>query len=327
MWLGRLDTVGGCVTETRIGVIGTANTHAFQYVGLLNGWRDDVPFPDRLPDGRSTGLMHKAFGTHLREAGRLFPESLDFSGARVTRLWSEGVGEADLLARACDVEAVDEPADAVLDVDAVMVLTEDPDLHLPHGSLSLDAGVPTFIDKPLAGDEEQARSIAQRSEVTGTPWFSCSVIRFDPVLEALCRSIEADYGGVQSVYVQVPLRAKLYASHAVEAMAMMMRSLDATKVSALETASKDIAVVDLADGRSATLENNGSVERISYTAILQSRLREHVWVGEDFGLMNVRFLRAFLEFARTGTPPVSPQECLDSFLLTSRIHRELARGR
>lgn len=315
------------MAETRIGVIGTSNSHAFQYVGLLNGWRDDVPFPDRLPDGRPTGLMHKAFGTHLREAGRLFPENVDFGRVRVTRLWSEGPDEAELLERACGVEVVADPSDVAREVDGVMVLTEDPQLHVPHSIASLDAGIPTFIDKPLAGDEQQARSIADRADSADAPWFSCSVIRFDPILDALRRSIDADYGGVQSVYVQVPLRAHLYASHAVEAMAMIMGSLEAVKVSALETANKDVVVVDLADGRSATLENNGSVERISYTAIIQSRLREHVWVGEDFGLMNTRFLRAFIDFVRTRRPPVSPQESLASFLLTSRIHRELARGR
>lgn len=310
-----------------LGVIGTANTHAYQYVGLLNGWAPDAPFPEMLPDGRPTGLMHEAFGTHLREAGRLFPGSVDFDGARVTRVWSETEEAAALLSRATGVTIVDDPADAARDVDAVMVLTEDPDLHVSHASAPLTAALPTFVDKPLAGSEDQAQEIAALARQSGAPWFSCSVIRFDPSLAQLRDLAEQEYGGVQSVYIQCPLRASLYVSHAVEAMATVMRTVDAVAVAALETARNDVAVVELADGRTATLENNGAVERISYVAVLQSKLREHVWVGADFGIMNGRFLRSFLEFAKTGRAPVPAQECLDSFALTKRIHRELEKSR
>lgn len=311
----------------RIGVIGTANTHAFQYVGLLNGWRSDVPFPVALADGRSSGLMHEAFGTHLREASRLFPENVRFDGVQVTRLWSEASEDAELIERACGVQVVDEPADAARDVDAVMVLTEDPELHLPHSEPSLRAGLPTYVDKPLAGDEEQAKAIAELAEASGTPWYSGSAVRWSPSLNEVCRSVREHYGGVQSAYVQCPARAPLYAIHAVEAMGMIMGSFDVVEVSAIETATKDVAVLDLADGRSATLENNGAVERMSYTAVIQSRLREHIWVERDFGLINVRFLRSFLEFAATGRPPVSPQEALASFAVTRRLQRELSRCR
>ncbi|KAA9164949.1 hypothetical protein FPZ12_006760 [Amycolatopsis acidicola] len=310
----------------RIGVIGTTNSHACQYIGLLNGWRQDIPFPQRLPDGRPSGMMHQAFGTHLREASRLFPESLDFGGARVTRLWSESAEDAKLMELACDVEIVATPADAAQNVDAVMVLSEDPAQHLAHSEPSLTAGLPTFVDKPLAADEAEAEAIDSLARRHGVPWFTGSALRFDAALDGLAQLVEQSYGGVQSIYVQCPLRARLYASHAVEVVGKVMKSFHAVKVSGLSTANNDVVVIDFADGRSATLENNGAVERMSYVAVLQSRLREHIWTCEDVGLMNTRFLKAFLGFARSGVPPVSPEECLASFRLTKHVHQSLGQA-
>lgn len=310
------------MSRTRIGVIGTSNTHAYGLIGLMNGWRPDVRFPERLPDGRPSGLMHQAYGTHLREASRLFPESLDF-GAHVTRLWPE-TGEAGrLLEQACGVQVVGTPEDATRDVDAVMVLTEDPDLHLEHAAFSLDAGLPTYVDKPLARDEDQARAIAERAVAARAPWFSCSMLRFCPGLDTLADSVRRDYGGAQSVYVQCPLRAEAYAPHAVEMMVVLMNGHDVVNVAALRTTTKDVAVLDFSDGRSATLENNGPVDRMSYTAVVQSRLRQHIWVGEDFGLGRTRFLRAFMNFIESGQPPITPDECLRSFELTCWVNRSL----
>lgn len=306
----------------RIGVIGTANTHAAQYIGLLNGWSSDVPFPERLPDGRPSGVMHQCFGTHLREASRLFPEHVMFHGARVTRLWSEDGEDADLIGQACRVEVVNTPDDAANDVDAVMVLTEDPQCHLAHSTTGLRAGLPTYIDKPLAANEEDAHAISELAELNGTPWYSCSSLRWAPGLQDICQSITG-YGGAQSIYVQCPARASNYAIHAVEVMGAVMRSFSATEISAVSTSKKDVVVLDLDDGRSATLENNGAVERMSYCALIQSRLREHVWIEKDFGMMNVRFLRSFIEFVTTGHAPVSSAECLASFALTQRIQSKL----
>lgn len=306
----------------RIGVIGTSNTHAYGLIGLLNGWRPDVPFPERFPDGRPSGLMHQAYGTHLREASRLFPESLDFA-ADVTRLWPETEDAGRLLEQACGVQVVGTPEDAARDVDAVLVLSEDPGRHLDHAAFSLDTGLPTYIDKPLARDEDQARAIAERAAAARTPWFSCSLLRFCPGLDTLADSIHRDYGGAQSVYIQCPLRAEAYAPHSVEMMAVLMNGHDVVNIATLRTATKDVAVLDLTDGRSATLEHNGPVDRMSYTAVVQSRLRQHIWTGEDFGLARTRFLRTFATFIETGQPPITPDDCLRSFELACRINHSL----
>ncbi|WP_053205595.1 Gfo/Idh/MocA family oxidoreductase [Jiangella muralis] len=308
-------------------MIGTANTHAYEFIGIINGWRDGVPLPERLSTGLPTGIMHEAFGTYLRDAARLWPESISFDDVTVTRLWPENAGEGELIAAACGVQIVDEPADATQDVDAVMVLTEDPHLHVPHSAYSLDARLPTFVDKPLARDIEQATAIATRAEASGTPWYSCSTLRFQPGIDALREALHVDHGGVRSLYIQCPLRAQLYGIHGVELFRTLVKDASVQNIHALSTELTEVVILELDGNRTVTLANNGLVDRMSYVAVIQTRMSDHLWKAQDFGLMNARFLRSFADFTRTGRAPVDVDECLASFTTSARILDELAANR
>lgn len=114
---------------------------------------------------------------------------MDRAGATVTGVWDGGdIRDDRFVEQFCDeydAPLYDDPDGMIDDVDAVMVLTVDWDLHRPMAVQFLEAGVPTFIDKPIAGtvtDIEAIRRVAGRE---GTPVFGGSAVPYHPSLSTM----------------------------------------------------------------------------------------------------------------------------------------------
>lgn len=72
-------------------------------------------------------------------------------------------------------------------VDAVMVLTVDWDTHAQYAVEFLEAGVPTFVDKPIAGRLADVDAIAEAAD--STPLFGGSSIPYHPALADVTPSV------------------------------------------------------------------------------------------------------------------------------------------
>lgn len=68
-------------------------------------------------------------------------------------------------------------------VDAAMVLTVNWETHQPLATRFLNAGIPTFVDKPLAGCQADIDAIADAAETT--PLFGGSALPFHPDISVL----------------------------------------------------------------------------------------------------------------------------------------------
>lgn len=82
------------------------------------------------------------------------------------------------------VEMVENPADLIGRVDAVMVESQQGSKHLAHARLFLEAGLPVFVDKSFAGsvaEAEEMITLAQKKELT---LMSCSSLRYDATIIA-----------------------------------------------------------------------------------------------------------------------------------------------
>ncbi len=76
-------------------------------------------------------------------------------------------------------------------IDAVMITSQQGARHLPRARPFLEAGLPTFIDKPFAGNAADAAELLALSEAHNAPLMSCSALRWAPeVQEALRRREE-----------------------------------------------------------------------------------------------------------------------------------------
>src|SRR4051812_42033569 len=112
----------------KIGILGSDNSHAERFAEILN--RTDHP-------------------AYLPEAD-----------AKVVAIWGVEPERTQQVARDHLIEEVVATPEAMLGkVDAVFCVTRHGGLHLDLVRPYLQAGVPTFVDKPLATDPTDARAI------------------------------------------------------------------------------------------------------------------------------------------------------------------------
>lgn len=136
---------------TRIGVVGSDSSHVDQFVRLLN-------------------VEHR------------------FGDARIVALTGGDTARNQELAAAAGAEAprlVDDPAELTGAVDAVLVTTRDGRGHRAEAIPFIEAGLPVFVDKPLAGSADDAAAIVRAAQEHGVPLSSGSALRYVPAVEEL----------------------------------------------------------------------------------------------------------------------------------------------
>ncbi|NED98542.1 Gfo/Idh/MocA family oxidoreductase [Phytoactinopolyspora alkaliphila] len=292
----------------RIGLIGTNNTHGHQLAGFINGWRPDVPIPSRWVHGPLPQfyLWAKTL-RELEETGRV-----PAPDARVTRLWSEDPAtEGALIARACEVERlVDSPEEATRDVDAVLLLTDDPNSHVDLAVPVLKAGLPMFIDKPLAPTDDAAREMAEVASASGTPWFSGSAFRFSPSLLAFRDRVTAEIGVPTAVYVQCPGWIERYGIHALEIMNVLVGHW-VSEVAGAALPGRSSASLLLEGGETVLLETMSTAFDPPAQAIVWGAHGSLHWESRDVYRSIFSMTTAFLDMARSGVAPVPEAESLE----------------
>ena len=106
--------------------------------------------------------------------------SVQIEGAQVTHLWTDIPAEAPAVAAAALIpNIVARPEDVIGDVDAVLIATDDGFDHVRRARPFVEAGIPVFIDKPLALTGEDLRTFIDW-EKAGARLLSSSGLRYAP---------------------------------------------------------------------------------------------------------------------------------------------------
>ena len=117
--------------------------------------------------------------------------------ASVTAVWDGGDVRADdyapEFADRHGASLYDDPHDLVEEVDGAMVLSVDWDGHAELAAPFLEAGVPTLVDKPLAGRLADLETLATAADGTGL--FGGSAVPYHPALEGLAADLDDHSGG------------------------------------------------------------------------------------------------------------------------------------
>lgn len=79
---------------------------------------------------------------------------------------------------ACGVALVDDPAELLDQIDAVLILSLSGLPHLERARPFLEAGLPTYVDKPMACSVDDARTLFDLAATHGVSLFSTSAIRY-----------------------------------------------------------------------------------------------------------------------------------------------------
>lgn len=238
-------------------------------------------------------------------------------GARVVALSGGGCERNEVLRARGGVErVVDGPGELLGLVDAVIVADRDGAVHRAHAVPFLEAGLPVFVDKPLARTVADAEAIVRAARESGAPLTSYSAVRWLPDTDALAAEA-AGKGAAQVVVVSGPADPEgpyggvfYYGIHPVDtALRLAPGPLGDIRV---ERSGAAVTATALA-GPTRVVVNlvlPTETAQIPFHAMVVTReavAQRTLAVGADYVVPG---LEAFLRMARTGTPPLPYEDLL-----------------
>jgi predicted dehydrogenase len=112
-------------------------------------------------------------------------------------------------AQAAGVTLVERPEHLLGQVDAVLVESNEGAVHRERATPFLEAGLPVFVDKPLASTAVDARALVELAARRGVPFLSASSLRFALEVQAV-RQGRPDIGELTGADVHAPATLHQY---------------------------------------------------------------------------------------------------------------------
>ncbi len=275
----------------RAGIIGLDTSHAIAFTKLLNA---KTPQPPEL------------MGVRVVAAYPQGSKDIESSTKRVPELTQQVKDQG--------VEIVSSINDLLDKVDVVFLESNDGRPHLEQVLPCLEAGKPTFIDKPIAGTLADAIRIFEAAAKTHTPIFSSSSLRFGKNTQAVRQGsigkvIKADTRSPASLE---PTHPDLfwYGIHGVESLFTTMGT-GCLSVKRGTTDDGKIQVTGTWDGNRTGIFRESSDTRKGYAGTATNAEGKSAEVGGFDGYQPL--LNQIIHFFRTGVAPVTPEETLEIY--------------
>jgi predicted dehydrogenase len=188
----------------RLGLIGISpgNGHPYSWGAIFNGYdsfqMEDCGFP--------------VIPRYLEEQS--YPDAA-IRDANVTHVWAQERGVADHISKSVFIpNVVDDFTAMIGHIDGLLLARDDAEAHLHFAAPFLDAGIPVYIDKPLALSVDEAQQMIDRQRFPGQ-LFSCSALKYAKEL-TLSQEDLARLGRIRYVAATVPKDWDKYAIHAID---------------------------------------------------------------------------------------------------------------
>lgn len=222
----------------KIGVLGMSpgNAHPYSWSAIVNGQFD----ADEI-----TKVGYPAVAAYL-EANK---QTLGVSGAKVTCVWAQEKAIAESIAYATGIKHVaDSPEKMVGMVDAVLLMRDDPENHVEMSRPFIDAGIPIFVDKPLAVTIPDLEYFANES-AKGKIIMSSSSMRYSS--ETMVVKQEMELGGLGKIELITGVGKKdwnKYGVHHLEALFTLMDDARPVSVRHIGETNRDVVQISFANG-------------------------------------------------------------------------------
>lgn len=178
------------------------NGHPYSWSAIINGY--DRAAMTRCPYAAIPGYL----GAQPHETVRI-------PGAQVTHLWTDDPREAPEVAAASLIpHIVAQPEDVIGQVDAVLISTDDGADHVRRARPFVDAGLPVFVDKPMATTIEDLRQFIAW-ERAGARILSSSGLRYAPELAGFIAN-RASLGDLRWMSLATAKTWERYGIHVLE---------------------------------------------------------------------------------------------------------------
>lgn len=188
----------------RLGVIGLSegNGHPYSWAAICNGYS-----PEHM---KACGFP--VIPQYLAE--QRWPDAR-IPDVEVTHIWTQDVEMSYRVARASLIShVVDEPAVMLGQIDALLLARDDAESHLAFAAPFLEAGIPVYIDKPIALSLGDMDALYRLQQYEGQI-FTCSALRYAKELK-LSESDRERIGPIRHIQATTPKSWEKYAVHIIE---------------------------------------------------------------------------------------------------------------
>lgn len=193
----------------RLGVIGLSpgNGHPYSWSAIFNGY-DPIAM-------EACGFP--VIPRYLEKQS--FPDDT-IAEAQVTHVWAQTNDIASHVAKAALIpNVVNRYTDMIGKVDGILLARDDAETHLEFAAPFLDAGIPVYIDKPLALTVAEAKQLLDLQRYPGQI-FSCSALRYAKEFQ-LSHADWAQIGLLRHIHAIVPKDWDKYAIHVLEPLLLL----------------------------------------------------------------------------------------------------------
>jgi len=166
--------------ELRLAMLGMieGNGHPYSWSAIINGYDRDT-------------MARCPYPTIVDYLGKQPIENVRIPGARVTHIWTDNPADAPQVAAASLIDhVVTKPEEVIGNVDAVIISTDDGDDHVRRATPFIEAGLPVFVDKPMATNVADLRQFVQWQR-SGKVILSSSGMRYAPELQLSAEQLKA----------------------------------------------------------------------------------------------------------------------------------------
>jgi predicted dehydrogenase len=287
-----------------IGLVGIRpkNGHPYSFSAIINGYNGEAV------EDAGWGVIRE----YLDERD---PSEIGFPNAQVTHVWTQDEEHTTWLQEAGRIpHAVPDLQDLIGAVDAVIIARDDHEHHAEMALPFLEAGLPVFLDKPLAVDPVELRQF--RPFLEEGQLMSCSGLRYARELDGPRARIE-QYGTLKLVRGAVLNDWEKYGTHLLDALFCLLPS-SPTAVRA-RPGTHDGFTVMMSDGTPLEIDAMGEVPMTFQIDIWGTEKRSTHEITDNFSAFR-RTLWRFLEMVKTGDPQIPPRD-------TVRLMKVLIAGR
>ncbi|MCH8905200.1 MAG: Gfo/Idh/MocA family oxidoreductase [Bacteroidetes bacterium] len=190
--------------ELNLGILGLSegNGHPYSWPAIINGYdkkaMENCPFP-AIPEYLSA---------------QKFPGD-QIDGVTVSHIWTQDKSISKHIAKSTHIRnIVDNYEDMIEAVDGVLLARDDAENHLEMTRPFLKAGLPVYIDKPIANSVAELKKIFELEQYPGQI-FTCSALRYANELK-LSQQDQIFIGKIDFVDASIYNSWEKYAIHIVE---------------------------------------------------------------------------------------------------------------
>jgi virulence factor len=216
--------------------------------------------------------------------------------------------------RSYGIKIVDDPTEMIGQIDGVLIESLEGGTHYERAKPFIEAGIPTYIDKPFTCSLQHAKAIAELAEAKKVPIFSSSSLRYGLEVQEILDK-KSEFGSVIGVQAYSPgsLHPRNpglfhYGIHGVEPMfALMGPGCDS--VWAVSTEGADAIIGLWKDGRTASVRaTRAGAHSYGFTAFCEKRV---IQASINAGVIYRELLKQIVKMFTTGESPLDIRETLE----------------